>query len=191
MDNAMSLASRCLLTVVAWCGKASSRAAKKRRIPTTWMTWAQVGLQCQVVERQLCGAAMEANYDPRLGDLGIPPEKRRQKIPGRDLEHEYDPRIGDLGRARGFTVDDVSVHIRKNAADLASYLKYVPLQPSTVGIKPEDVDLTGYETFRIPGLDQEMFLIYGSSGSPTIWAWRAWRREENGRHYVVVFEEAI
>jgi hypothetical protein len=89
----------------------------------------------------------------------------------RTLEHEFDPSGGSLGRAFG-----------------CNYKGY-PYHAPTIGITPEMMDLSGYNQFVLNGTN--WFPIYGPDGSPTTIRWRAWTREENGRHYCIVFEDFI
>lgn len=114
-----------------------------------------------------------------------------EKILGRSVEHEYGPRMGDFGRAFGFTIEQVPDYIRISPSALISYLKYNPLRDGTVGLKPEDVDLTGYTRYALESSDgsrQDVFAMYGPSGGITNGVARYWVREEAGIHYVIVFE---
>ena len=99
-------------------------------------------------------------------------------IDPRTLEHEYDPRGGTLGRATGR--DPRIPHWWVGPPS-------IPVHPSTVGMSPEEVDLSDYKPFALE-LRSE-FPIYGSDGSLTNIRWRAWTRCENERHYCIVFED--
>jgi hypothetical protein len=100
-------------------------------------------------------------------------------IDPKTLEHEYDPYQGCFGRAYGTF---------PAPPGWGGY--WPPVQPATTGIKPEDVDLSAYNRFLLDGRQSE-FPVHANDGGITNIRMRIWVREEDGRHYCIVFEDRI